>query len=41
MAAALTFIAIAANAEEEDHPNFRAGVLANFADYNGDPSFPI
>jgi len=39
MAAALILIAFAANAQ--DHPKFRAGILANFSDYDGDESFPV
>lgn len=39
MAAALILIVFAANAE--DHPRFRAGVMANFSDYTGDASFPV
>ena len=40
MAAALILIAFAASAQE-DHPKFRAGILANFSDYEGDASFPV
>jgi hypothetical protein len=39
MAVTLVLIAFAASAE--DHPRFRAGVLANFTDYTGDASFPV
>ena len=39
LAATLILIAFAANAE--DHPKFRAGILANFSDYDGDATFPV